>query len=63
MSGDPEDFAEYLTPPRRPATQIGLMCAVLDYLNRTSDNVVDVELGRAVLEAADAVLGQLRSRT
>lgn len=46
--------------PRRPATQIGLMCAVLDYLNRTSDSVVDVPLGRVVLEAADAVLAELR---
>ena len=60
MSGDPEDFAAEFAPPRRPATQIGLMVAILDYLGRTSDDAVDVPLGRAVLEAADAVLAELR---
>ena len=67
MSADPEDFTDDYHGPRRPATQIGLVCAVLAYLERTADggeidlnNTVGVGLANAVLAAANLVMEELR---
>ena len=52
--------------PAGPATQIGLICAILTYLDRKNGGVIDlnntvgVGLANAVLAAANAVITELR---
>ena len=68
MSGDPEDFDDDTNAePAGPATQIGVLCAILKYLETTGDcarldlgATVGRDLANAALTAANLVMAEVR---
>lgn len=67
MSADPEDFDDEVNAePAGPATRIGLMCAILTYIDRHEGGEIDlcrprgVDLANAVIAAANLVMAELR---
>ena len=70
MSADPEDFTDDLIGPDDPvgpATQIGVICAILTYLSKTTTGhgidlctAVGIDAANAVLSAANLVMEELR---
>ena len=72
MIADPEDFDDDFdddinAEPTGPATQIGVMCAILTYLSKTTDDhgidlytSVGIGVANAVLAAANLVMAEVR---
>ena len=72
MSADPEEFTDDLIgepddESAGPATQIGIVCAILTYLSKTTTGhgidlctSVGIDTANAVLAAANLVMAELR---
>jgi hypothetical protein len=63
MTGDPDDFDDDINAePAGPATQIGLVCAILGYLAKTDDCAnANTRQQNAVIAAANEIMRELGS--